>query len=325
MCAFRESLEAQKCEILACSAAAKEEARRRLEAARLRWALVHDADLARAQAEEKRCIILEIEAIRAGAREEREALARERAEWARQHELWKQDALARRQEERAAHQRARDEEVHVAICFAEASSAENERAISELTNAVGELRQRLLAIQAGDIALEVQAWLRQQREALAARRAELAAEIREKNHRYLQAKAAADAEVEAESRALSARRAQYEADLKQWQGWACLLDQGPRQGVLALNVGGKAIDASLALLCAARGSRLDMFFRHMDRHALLRKDARGRIFIDRDPRYFNHLLNYLAGGGHAEAFKDPFDNSFFDTELEYWGITPGLL
>lgn len=63
-----------------------------------------------------------------------------------------------------------------------------------------------------------------------------------------------------------------------------------------------------------------MFFKDMNRHNLLKKDNNGRVFLDRDPKYFEHMLNYIANNGNVEPIRCEFENSMFEKELEYWGI-----
>lgn len=53
---------------------------------------------------------------------------------------------------------------------------------------------------------------------------------------------------------------------------------------------------------------------------LLKYDAQGRIYLDRDPYFFSGLLNWLATNGAVEPNKNAFETEMFKKELNFWGI-----
>ena len=97
-------------------------------------------------------------------------------------------------------------------------------------------------------------------------------------------------------------QALFSAEYKNWSDqWNILIDRAKELGqIVNLNVGGKNVSVSIANLTSFRSSKLEMFFKDMNRHNLLQKDSQGRIFLDRDPVYFEHMLNYMANNGRHE-------------------------
>lgn len=77
---------------------------------------------------------------------------------------------------------------------------------------------------------------------------------------------------------------------------------------------------NLSTLTAAKGSKLEMFFKDMDRHQLLPVDKNGRIYIDRDPRYFTTLMNYIANNGNMGLPENAFEKYMFLEEKKYWRV-----
>ncbi|KAH7721790.1 BTB/POZ domain-containing protein KCTD17 [Aphelenchoides avenae] len=63
-------------------------------------------------------------------------------------------------------------------------------------------------------------------------------------------------------------------------------------GIVRLNVGGKLFETTVQTLCKEPDSFLARFC-EIDGMQPRVKDASGAFFIDRDPRYFRVILNYL--------------------------------
>ncbi|ETO25064.1 hypothetical protein RFI_12080, partial [Reticulomyxa filosa] len=62
---------------------------------------------------------------------------------------------------------------------------------------------------------------------------------------------------------------------------------------VSVNVGGNLFETTMNTLASDQGSMLSAMFSgrfHME------KDEKGAFFIDRDPTYFRHILNYLRDG-----------------------------
>lgn len=53
----------------------------------------------------------------------------------------------------------------------------------------------------------------------------------------------------------------------------------------------------MANLLSVKNSNLEKMFRDHNRHGLLKRDVQGRIYLDRDPTYFSHMLNFIANNG----------------------------
>lgn len=54
------------------------------------------------------------------------------------------------------------------------------------------------------------------------------------------------------------------------------------------------------------------------RHEL--KKVNGKIFVDRDPRFFNLMINYLRNDMEISHFENKFEEGQFYKELEFWCI-----
>lgn len=61
--------------------------------------------------------------------------------------------------------------------------------------------------------------------------------------------------------------------------------------IVNLNIGGTTVSASKKILTKFQGSLLsDMFSEDI---SILNKDENGKIFIDRNPKIFNYVLDYI--------------------------------
>lgn len=54
----------------------------------------------------------------------------------------------------------------------------------------------------------------------------------------------------------------------------------------------------------------------------LNKDANGKIFLDRDPKIFNLMLNYIRHEGNFSPNNVSLqeDKILFELELKHWGL-----
>jgi hypothetical protein len=92
--------------------------------------------------------------------------------------------------------------------------------------------------------------------------------------------------------------------------------------VLELEVSGvtEGFKVSKSLLTSIDGTKLKETF-----SGDLKKFD-GKVFIDRDPNMFKHLINFLRiGGEDFPAIQNPREEQMFEFELEYWGIKKELL
>ena len=88
--------------------------------------------------------------------------------------------------------------------------------------------------------------------------------------------------------------------------------------IIALNVGGsKHIQTELEVLQSVEGSKLSNLFSEM--HAL--KKVNDEVFIDRDGKTFETLINYLRNDRKVfPEFDSRNDENMFYKEVHYWGI-----
>lgn len=77
------------------------------------------------------------------------------------------------------------------------------------------------------------------------------------------------------------------------------------------------LEVRKSTLCHVKGSSLEALF--SGRHSL-QTDSNGRIFIDRNFKNFNAIVDYIRNGGQFfESQKKHLD--VFENELNYWGIS----
>lgn len=90
--------------------------------------------------------------------------------------------------------------------------------------------------------------------------------------------------------------------------------------IVDVNVGGKVFTTLQATLCSISGSFLEAIF--SGRHKTLTRD--GAIFIDRNPKYFELILDWLRSPTTARAESLPFSDPLFKEELEYYGLCDAI-
>ncbi|KAK2962220.1 putative polyA polymerase [Blattamonas nauphoetae] len=88
---------------------------------------------------------------------------------------------------------------------------------------------------------------------------------------------------------------------------------------IELNVGGVIFCTQLKTL---RRFESSMLFRMFSGSHLLPRDKQGRIFIDRNPRMFELLLEYMRTGHLPLSFRNSSDEKSFQTELDYFALSP---
>ena len=88
--------------------------------------------------------------------------------------------------------------------------------------------------------------------------------------------------------------------------------------IISINIGGKLhVKTELDVLRSAEGSRLQQLFSEM--HPL--KKINDEVFIDRDGKTFEMLINYLRNDRDVfPEFVDKNSQNMFMKELHYWGI-----
>ena len=86
--------------------------------------------------------------------------------------------------------------------------------------------------------------------------------------------------------------------------------------IVELNVGGQYFTTSSNTLQSQPDSMIGAMFSRWD----IPKDKDGRFFIDRDPKFFSQILNYLRDPDHYEFNVAEEDVHHFRTELTYFGL-----
>ena len=92
----------------------------------------------------------------------------------------------------------------------------------------------------------------------------------------------------------------------------------PVSPILKLNVGGNTENFSVSrqLLCSVPGSELFNVFN--GKHELPEVD--GKVFIDRNPKIFHMVLDYLRNDRASFTIEDKTTEDLFKFELEYWKL-----
>ena len=73
--------------------------------------------------------------------------------------------------------------------------------------------------------------------------------------------------------------------------------------MVRLSVGGQSMQASRAVLTFAKGSTLEAMF--SGRHPVIQLET-GEYFIDRNPKIFSLILDYLRNGCRMPPIEDSF-------------------
>eukprot|EP00743_Colponemidia_sp_Colp-15_P008877 GILK01009687.1.p1 GENE.GILK01009687.1~~GILK01009687.1.p1 ORF type:complete len:231 (-),score=40.05 GILK01009687.1:122-775(-) len=87
--------------------------------------------------------------------------------------------------------------------------------------------------------------------------------------------------------------------------------------VVDVNVGGGKFTTARSTLCRFEGTKLEAMFSGRWKMAL---DREGRVFIDRDPKFFGTILNFLRDPeAHFELAVE--DREAFQREVDWYGLT----
>ena len=86
--------------------------------------------------------------------------------------------------------------------------------------------------------------------------------------------------------------------------------------IVDVNVGGQVFTTLRTTLCAISGSFLEAIF--SGRHKTLLRN--GAVFIDRSPKYFELILDWLRSPTPARVAHLPLSDPLFVEELEYYGL-----
>ena len=77
------------------------------------------------------------------------------------------------------------------------------------------------------------------------------------------------------------------------------------------------VKASKALLCSVNGTLLERTFSGYHEHTKIGD----KIYVDRDAKSFQHLVNYLRQKNtYAPKFDSKYEEDQFIKELDFWGI-----
>jgi len=93
-----------------------------------------------------------------------------------------------------------------------------------------------------------------------------------------------------------------------------------RSEIVSVNVGGTHFQTLRSTLCRFPGSMIEAMFSRWE----LPMDDEGRAFIDRDPRFFACLLNFLRDPSAPIDLPGADDVVGLRREAEYFGLTPFL-
>ena len=84
--------------------------------------------------------------------------------------------------------------------------------------------------------------------------------------------------------------------------------------IIKLNVGGdESMTVTRSLLCSYKGSKLEAMFSPTESHALIYTDD--RVFLNRNPKIFRLLLDFLRDGHHVTYFKNEHEKELYRAEL----------
>lgn len=88
--------------------------------------------------------------------------------------------------------------------------------------------------------------------------------------------------------------------------------------VIKINIGGVKKELSRELVTSVEGSLMEKTFsgnctlKTVDQH----------VFLDRDPRIFEMVLNFLRhDGNYMPEFSNDETKQLFEMELKYWGVS----
>ena len=91
------------------------------------------------------------------------------------------------------------------------------------------------------------------------------------------------------------------------------------EDVIELNVGGVSdgLTVSKALLCSVAGSKLHDTFSGKFK---LQTTSNNKVFLDRDPKIFSLVLNFLRNSNMKFDIQDKIVADLFKFELRHWRL-----
>lgn len=94
----------------------------------------------------------------------------------------------------------------------------------------------------------------------------------------------------------------------------------PFDAIVDVNVGGTVFTTLHSTMCSVPGTFLEAIF--SGRHRTLTRD--GAVFIDRNPHYFQLILDWLRSPTPARLASLPMHDALFIEELEYYGLLSAI-
>eukprot|EP01116_Phalansterium_solitarium_P003870 TRINITY_DN146_c0_g1_i1.p1 TRINITY_DN146_c0_g1~~TRINITY_DN146_c0_g1_i1.p1 ORF type:complete len:379 (-),score=39.47 TRINITY_DN146_c0_g1_i1:263-1399(-) len=127
-------------------------------------------------------------------------------------------------------------------------------------------------------------------------------------------------DLEEEWKRLEAEKKQLKEDRESLEHEIKLMEEvhTMQKGQVKLDVGGHMFSTSVTTLTKEHGSMLAAMF--SGRHEIVKNDE-GRVFIDRDGRYFNYILEYLRDGEWDQhMLSDPVMYAKVQKEANYFAL-----
>ncbi|KAK2949429.1 putative BTB/POZ domain containing protein [Blattamonas nauphoetae] len=125
------------------------------------------------------------------------------------------------------------------------------------------------------------------------------------------------AKLEAEERELDQKMKQ----LEKFKAEQLERKKKPKQSAefVEINVNGHIFATTVETLSKHPNSTLVQKLIHGER---MPRDKEGRIYLDRNPKAFSRILDYLRTGHFPQIFQTPNDELAFTSELEYFQLQP---
>ncbi|KAA6383014.1 MAG: hypothetical protein EZS28_021459 [Streblomastix strix] len=119
---------------------------------------------------------------------------------------------------------------------------------------------------------------------------------------------------------LELKRQQLESEKEEFAKQQSLINEDTK--IIELNVGGEIFMAQKATLARYNHSLLA---RQLREEAPCQYDKNGRLFIDRNPKTFRLVLDYLRNGSLPAQFTSDEVKRAFEHDMEYFQLGPQLV